>query len=447
MTLRDAEICELVKKSLLIKPQDNELNLMILSGPAGTGKSTFIRSLAHEAITMHKKVAIICPTNKSICNLATDEELANVSHTYASFFKCRFDILDEEQGLQCYIKCCETQHSRSINHILNCLRKNKPAIGNRYDLVIVEEASMFHHQFFNLLKFYKDITSILFVGDSNQIPSINNDCKDCLGCNFSVFRSNIPMVAFKEQKRHCNELYIQLQTFLRKISECPSLSSRKIKTITAAIFEKKSLNDILPLKAPIISYHVNTANQINNLLSGNRTAIQEGDVVTIDVGSIELLPVGSVVKIKSIKKEFFMCFKLERGFNFDVYEVVCGNTTHVINCIDPIEREEYITHCRNLRAQKTAGNQFKMNVLIKEHLTKFSLAYSITAHKAQGQTYDSTYVCYEDITSCKDMDMTIMVLYSAISRARNKVTLVTIPDHFRVPKTSVVDEAFWCSVK
>lgn len=442
--MTDQEAAESLTNVLL---NGDDHTRVILSGPAGTGKSTYIRNLVTQALSMKpkKQVRIICPTHKSICNLTEGHpELQGLISTYASFFRCVYDILDDS-GLKCLIPCCDrSEHSSDINDVITCLRSEDKEVEKNLDLLIVEEASMFNHQYFLLLEHYVGIKAILFVGDSNQIPPITSNCSDCLKCSFSVFRTNIHTVSFKEQKRHCNQLHVSLQTFMKNVSG-GVLSNLKLKTLLKKIFEHKTLSAALPLDAPILTYHVNTAQQINHALTKSRQTIQKGDVVMIDSGSIEEIPVGSIVSIKSVSKEFFTCIRLERGFNFVVYEVEYQGSDYTINVIDPDEKDMYKNYCREFRQEKPIGEKYKINKLIREHLTQFNFAYALTAHKAQGLTYDTSYLAYEDILSCKDKIMVIQLLYSAITRAREKVYLIQVPDHYKAPDCSIISDRFRCS--
>ena len=85
---------------------------------------------------------------------------------------------------------------------------------------------------------------------------------------------------------------------------------------------------------------------------------------------------------------------------------------------------------------------FEVNRLIKEHLTTLDFAYSITAHKAQGMTYEEAYIAFQDMLTSKDTTLSCKLLYSSISRAKNNVTLITLPNHFRKPDCEIISPVF-----
>lgn len=435
--MSDHEIAQLITNYITT----GKTRFITLSGPAGTGKTTFIRQL----VSNIPKSFIICPTNKSIANLATNEFLINITSTYAKFFKCYIDPLEDSiTEMKCNLKCsCEYKyHSNTLQDVVRCLKDStEPIVTSSYNLLIIEEASMFTHEFYSLLLKMNKIKTFLFVGDSNQIPAITSSCKECLHCSFSIFSCPIPILYFKSQKRQTNQTDTQLQTFMRKISDIPVLNTRNIKSTLKSIFKVVKLVDVIPLKAPIITYHVKTSNIINKMLANDRSEIVEGDLVSISQGSTSNVPVGSVVLVKSIKTQFMSCMTLERGFEFKVYTVQYNTVDHDIHVI--VNREEYIQYCKEFRRDKSVHELIKINKLIREHLTSFTMAYAITAHKAQGQTYHTSLIDIEDIVKCSDKKLTVMLFYTAITRSRGEVLMVEIPDHFKMPEGDIIIKELW----
>lgn len=448
--MKDIEICINLTNEVfrIIRKPYTKTKRVILSGPGGTGKSTYFKGLIKSVLDKKYSVKVICPTHKSIRNLSGSETSNNSSYisTYCSFFKCMFDILIPNTSLLCNIPCCNNKEHSTIDEVINCLRNESAFVSKTLDLLIVEEVSMLDHQMFQLLMRYTNIKFILFVGDSNQIPAINNSCMECKECMFSIFDTKIPIIYLKEQKRLDNKISQNLQTFTKNISSIPDVSNTKIKnilkTLLTSIFAVKSLDEVLPLKSPIITYHVQRSHLINLILSNGRTTFSKGDYVSLDSGGIDELPTGSICRILDIREEFFTCFVLEKGFRFIAYTLETKNDSYIINTIHPEEKEEYIAYCIKYRNKKKKYELFEVNRLIKEHLTTLDFAYSITAHKAQGMTYEEAYIDFQDMLTSKDTTLSCKLLYSSISRAKNNVTLITLPNHFRKPDCEIISPVF-----
>jgi len=411
----------------------------ILTGPGGTGKTTFLKSIVDDYILQKKKVVVICPTHKSIRNIDPGKYPCK---TYCSFFNCNFDILNQDDDLECTIKCCKDKTHRSLPTTIKCLEENGKYIEESIDLLIAEECSMFTHNFFKLLSRYTGIKVILFIGDSNQIPPINNDCKSCKDCSFSIFNTNIPKSYFKEQKRHDNKINEKLQSFIKLVSQSESITKAKLTTVLEMLFDVVPLDQLTPIVSPIITYNVKRAELINFLLLNGRMDIRVGDYITIEKGSNDILPPGSIAMVKNIQDEEYVCYQLMKEFKFRIYTLSVNNAgtelDHIITTIHPDFREYYTTYCKRYREGLPKQLKYMVNNLIKEHLTVFNYAYAITAHKAQGQTYLTSYIDYKNILLCKDMEITVKLLYSSISRAKTNIFLVSVPTYFKAPKEGLI---------
>lgn len=60
---------------------------------------------------------------------------------------------------------------------------------------------------------------------------------------------------------------------------------------------------------------------------------------------------------------------------------------------------------------------------LQEGFVDLRAGFGITAHSAQGSTYDTVYVDMADIMACKSMDTMARLLYTAVSRAKSRVVI------------------------
>jgi len=77
------------------------------------------------------------------------------------------------------------------------------------------------------------------------------------------------------------------------------------------------------------------------------------------------------------------------------------------------------------------GKLKKLNNVVREYLSVIKPAYAITTHKAQGQTFEESYIDYKDILQCSNYDLKIKLLYTAMTRSSSNITLVRIDDSMK----------------
>lgn len=429
-------------ESILQEPVSNVQRHVMITGPAGVGKTHVLIEIAKNLTDSKRHYKIICPTNKSKLNITNSlSHIANVIladnitkriKTYCNFFRCYidpFENTEETVNMRCTIPCCDDIQHETLHDKYKCLRQSKNLYKVSEEILLVEEVSLLDHVFFLMLRM-TSVKLIIFIGDSNQIPPINSMClssKCSEGCEFTVFAYTMQTLLLTEQMRHIDKVSELINKFIMSIESNP-ISRSNIKKILEIVFKGRirTLRELLPLHSPLITYHSKRTLSINRMLTGCRKEFQVDDWITIDRGGTDKLPVGSVDYIKFIEKQKLICKYLEEPFTFLVIETSSGNTIHII---DESCRSEYIEHAKKL-ISRWQGNPFPINNLVREHLSQIRYAYCTTAHKAQGLTFTTSFIDYMDILSCKNNSLCIKLLYSAMTRASQDIYLVKIPDYF-----------------
>lgn len=171
-----------------LKSYDKSNNMFILSGSAGTGKSTVITYILNEPEFSNKKIVYSATTNKAVSVLKKySEEKENYSFlTIHKLLNIKRKI--DESGKELF----ETL----IDDESNNLYKSKSIF--YYDIIVIDESSMITCDLLTKLIKIKDRIKgkIIFLGDPAQLPPVNE-------ANSLIFHtSDIPKFRLKEIMRY-----------------------------------------------------------------------------------------------------------------------------------------------------------------------------------------------------------------------------------------------------
>jgi len=133
--------------------KEKNKSYLVLTGPAGTGKSTIIKKILDE---YHGGIVVSAPTHRAKKVIA--DTTGKNSKTIHSLLGLRIDVSVEDFSPN--------------NPIFNPIAE--PQI-TQYNLIIIDEASMINIGLLNLIKEKNknSKTKILFIGDIYQIPPVN----------------------------------------------------------------------------------------------------------------------------------------------------------------------------------------------------------------------------------------------------------------------------------
>lgn len=173
----------LKKLELLIK---NEIDILIINGPPGSGKTHSVKRIIEYTESKEYKIILLAPTGTACRNLANKTN-SPVKTIHSEIY--------------------EYDHERSNEnaHFFK-LRVPQTTIDaqNNLTIVIIDEASMINGIVFenrnifygsgmllnDIFQSYPENTKFIFIGDSNQLPPISEDfspalCKKHLKENFN----------------------------------------------------------------------------------------------------------------------------------------------------------------------------------------------------------------------------------------------------------------------
>jgi hypothetical protein len=92
--------------------------------------------------------------------------------------------------------------------------------------------------------------------------------------------------------------------------------------------------------------------------------------------------------------------------------------------LHPASELAYNNACQSVaHAAKTDGKKWRQFWKLKELFHEVKYSYAITAHRAQGSTYENAYVDYQDILLNRERKEAFQCLYVACSRPTTKLIL------------------------
>lgn len=440
------EAVTIIKKFL--KSKDT---YFLLSGFAGTGKTTVIKKILDE---YSKKSMVSAPTRKA--NAVISQAAATQGYTIHSLLGLQPDInLDD------------------FNPNDPVFGQVKKATIQKYNLVVIDEASMINEALLNLIdsEVNKSLsTKVLFLGDVAQIPPVGGRSSPIFELDnkyelTTLMRqaSDNPLTTLSQQLREVNQelpdFLIEKQTLLSDSDEGVVFvsSNEEFREQLAKVFGS-SYAKVDPNYAKLIAWRNKTVMQSNriirDLVFGEKAdLIEKGDVLTgyraIKANAKETFLINNcmdykVVKVSKKQKNInglygFTVKILEKSKvfkGFDEKNVFIMDSQDTENLHDYAEIHDNLLAIARADRQWGTYYEFRKNNLLmvdidiyrdgntrsKESFIKKDLDYgfAVTAHKAQGSTYKKVFVLLKDIVLNRNMLERNQILYVAMTRAQKQ---------------------------
>ena len=439
-----------------------------LSGPAGSGKTYLVKALIKNCKHSYSLIKLSAPTHKACRVLKESINIAGVkAYTMASIlgFRPNYDAANFD------IKNPPFDSKGRIKLLLE-----KPS------LLIMDESSMIGKgELFYIEKFCKQIKcKILFIGDAYQLPPINEryspafkNIKTCQLNQIVRQGEDNPISEILPLLRNDinNKTYTFLNYIIRNRSKFNDTFTKgyvvnNINDFTNSV--KLNFNDeefsknieftkLIAYTNPCVSGWnkfirniiiedadkcVLTKNDL--ILSGITLVNQFNDTVIINSEEYIINDIVNYVHPKYNIKGFLVKFQAIYGGTISTPLFVIDHTDNFSIQMYYKISNDLINAAKNaktsVRAQRWKDYySFKESCLLLVELKNsageivinrnIDYGFSITAHKAQGSTYDTVFVDVDDIVFDKngvvraDCDTINRLLYVACSRCRNKLYL------------------------
>lgn len=339
--------------------------ISILTGGPGTGKTTTINEVCNCLDKMHKKYFLCAPTGRAAkrINESTNRE-AQTLHRLLEY--------------------------KPRGNFGTFLRNEKYPL--YADYIIVDESSMLDVYMLNsLMKALRQDTSIIFVGDIDQLPSVSmgsvlRDMKDS---------GVIPVYVLTEVFRQSLESNIVKNAYHIKNNEPLELGDDfkfvKVSNYDEVKLELEKLNFEYQILCPMRIGNIGTIkiNQLMQGLSNKNTKYAYGN--------------GQIYKVND------KIIQMDNNYNKEVYNGEIGT----ILSID----EEFVT----IKYPYNTPEIIKYKL---SELYEIDLSYAISIHKSQGSEADNVVL----IIDGSEKFLSKELIYTAVTRAKKSITLLSTYD-------------------
>ncbi|MGM0364975.1 MAG: SF1B family DNA helicase RecD2 [Actinomycetota bacterium] len=350
--------------------------ILIITGSPGTGKSTILNFVLMLLESWNKKVLLAAPTGRASKRLseATGKE-AKTIHRLLKY-----------------------------NPKRNCFLKNEK---NRLDAdtLIIDEASMIDIRLLSsLLKAVKESTSLILVGDADQLPSVGpgNILNDIIDSR------QFPVIILKKIYRQQGQSLIIYNAHKVRDGIFPYIG--KPKEDDFFFIEKNDPHKVVSLVLDLVgkkipqSFGLDPLNDIQVLVPTNKGMV---GVQNLNREIQEKLNKSSI-KVRGLISEFRLgdkVIQLKNNYEKDIYNGDIG----------------FIRHIESKQGEVTVSFEGR-NILYNYYeLDELNLSYAISIHKSQGSEFPCIII---PILTSHYMLLQRNLLYTAITRAKRIAVLV-----------------------
>ncbi len=363
------EQLEAIKKSV-------EQNLFVLTGGPGTGKTETLKGIIHIYEKMNKKILLAAPTGRAAKRMS--------------------EVINRE---------AKTIHRLlEYNPVENFFNFNEEHVLDT-DLLIIDEVSMIDTiLMYHLLKAIGDNTTLILVGDSDQLPSVGPG-----SVLADLIKSGIiPFCILTKIFRQAEQSKIILAAHQINKGEIPELTNNKNSDL---FFIEQNNEEEIPkiildlcVRRLPIKYNYNPMVDIQVL-----SPMHKGKLGTVNLNKV----LQSGLNSRNIL--------LRRGG----YEFRVGDK--VMQLRNNYEKEIFNGDLGLVIGKDDTGNSLVVNIDNKEikydftQLDELTLAYAITVHKSQGSEYPCIIL---PLFTSHFIMLQRNLLYTAITRAKGLMIII-----------------------
>lgn len=352
---------------------NSNTGISMMTGLPGSGKTSVVKCIIHIAKSFGLAHALTAPTGKSANKLGCD---AFTIHRLLE------PIPTKDDGVFKFNK-------NESNPLLQ-------------DIIVIDEISMLDiEMFYHFMKACKKSMRILLIGDNNQLPSVNYG--DVLN---SLIKSNmIPHV-------HLSKVYRQ-----GKESTIPSLAKL---IVDRKIPNNKDLNN-----TNVTTMFMDNETQIKNYVLEyykNECDKNSDNIILIPT---KKCTTGTIKMNENIHNHKYGNDSSKKYVEGE--KIICTSNTYIRDRNGEVNLDKsvfngdsgyFIKYCPKMEIEMCTNEKNSVNVPYES----IEYGYCISVHKSQGSEYDKVLLV---LHHTHGIMLNNQVLYTAITRAKNHITIIT----------------------
>lgn len=392
----------------------------VLSGSAGTGKTFCLQNLIPR---IKGRMVFTAPTNKATKVLRE----ALKSDEYKPDCRTVYSLL----GLR-------LEANGEVKELAN---PEDPIDLSKFRIAVVDEAFMVNRVLMQAIEdaVEKSGVKFLFLGDPCQLPPVKEDVSP-------VAKLQCPAAHLSKVMRHDNQI-LTLATELRRAIGLPfprlnlkadNDGQQGVWYMDTAKFERHLSAAVTkgafcrPNGCKAIAWRNTTVDRLNRLIRSrifddtSQPWLREDRVIfTAPAKDLEDEPMastddeGTVTEVYEDHHPFYNDFRIYR-----IAITLDDNRLAVARVLHPDSIAAYATRCEELAAKARMNRRlWKEFWNFKDAFHSLRHAYAITAHRAQGSTYDSVFVDMRDILCNQNRNEAMRCLYVACTRPKRVLVI------------------------
>jgi exodeoxyribonuclease V len=432
MKLTLSESQDIAFKEILNSYENKKPN-HLLTGFAGTGKTTLLQEVVRALFQRRARVAVTAPTNKAVHVLERKMKEAGLENA-----SCL--TIHQLLGLR-------PQNTDKPEKELKQI--NQPKAGS-FNVVIIDECSLLSKELQKFIDHYLNMHFVLYVGDPAQLPPINEDEAPCFKLKN---KSNLSTIIRQAESNPIIQASISLRERLNwewcreKIVDQSGILPVNVQyaaDVMKDVFTSKEFkkdNDLCRYLTYTNERAINVNKRVRHWLYGETdTPFVAGEpVITrkpiMTAGEKVAHSVNDEIVIESIIRTHDHVVNLPER----VGKVTFKEETHSLKvwritltsgaqCLYPADLAQYNALSVRVKSQALVNGKrwLDWHSQINDPIADLRHVYAMTIHSSQGSTFDHVFI---DVPDCKrfaksDPDTLRKLLYVAVTRPRYLVMAV-----------------------